>query len=416
MILEQLFFELLQVAIGTRLSLSVKPTSREWALLFEMAKKQALVAIAFAGVNRMRESSDSADDFGLSIGIDEMTYLKWLGMTAKVAQRNKELSVSCASLCKELAHDGLYACILKGQSNLVNYPEDLRDCRTPGDIDVWCGLMDPEGIDIAVGDSKGAHYEKYQGERGVIEWVLADWRIKGNNKPEVQYHHVDWEYKGVDCEVHFKPSWLNNPFHNARLQKWCKENEQRNKCEFDSFNIPTVGFNAVYQIVHIYRHLFNEGIGLRQLLDYYFVLKTLSSDAIHAQKDGQTMGMWDEDLAVGIKSKNELMHILSSFGMKPFASAVMWVLQEVFAMPKEYLLCKPDEERGKFLLNEIMLAGNFGKYDERNVIGAKEGYFKRFVRRQKRFLRFLGQYPSEVIWGPYFSVKQRAWRMIHGWR
>lgn len=418
MILEQLFFELLQVAIGTRLSLSVKPTSREWALLFEMAKKQALVAIAFAGVNRMRESSDSADDFGLSIGIDEMTYLKWLGMTAKVAQKNKELSIACASLCKDLAHDGLYACILKGQSNLVNYPEELRECRTPGDIDVWCGLMDPCGIDIAVADSdgKGAHYEKYQGERGVIEWVLADWRLKGNKKPEVQYHHVDWEYKGIECEVHFKPSWLNNPFHNARLQKWCKENEQWNKCEFDSFNIPSVGFNAVYQLVHIYRHLFNEGIGLRQLLDYYFVLKTLSSDAIHAQKDGQTMGMWDEDLAVGIKSKNEIMHTLSSFGMKPFASAVMWVLQEVFAMPKEYLLCNPDEKRGKFLLNEIMLAGNFGKYDERNVIGAKEGCFKRFVRRQKRFLRFLGQYPSEVIWGPYFSVKQRAWRMIHGWR
>ena len=81
-----------------------------------------------------------------------------------------------------------------------------------------------------------------------------------------------------------------------------------------------------------------------------------------------------------------------------------------------WMLCAPDEKRGRFLLNEIMLAGNFGKYDARNVIGANEGYLRRFVRRQKRFLRFLTQYPSEVIWGPYFSVKQRLWRMAHGWK
>lgn len=416
--IERLFFELLQIAIGNKESLSVAPTQEQWAELFALSKKQALVAVAFAGVNRLKEASDSDDDFGLSVGIDEITFLQWLGLKVKIAQWNKQLSETCASLCKDLAHEGLYSCIIKGQSNLVNYPEELRDCRTPGDIDVWCAPMDPCGMDIAVADfdSKGAHYEKYQGERGVIEWVLADYRIKGDKMPEVQYHHIDWEYKGIECEVHFRPSWMNCPWHNRRLQRWCKENEQWNMCEFDSYNIPTVGFNAVYQLVHIYRHLFNEGIGLRQLLDYYFVLKTLNSNATHAQKNGTTMGMWDEGISVGTKSKEELMHTLSALGMKPFASAVMWVLQEVFSMPKEYLLCKPEEKRGKLLLNEIMLAGNFGEFDERNTISANEGYVSRFLRRQKRFLRFITQYPSEVIWGPYFSIKQRLWRMAHGWR
>ena len=102
--------------------------------------------------------------------------------------------------------------------------------------------------------------------------------------------------------------------------------------------------------------------------------------------------------------------------MKKFASAVMYVLQKVFAMPDEFLICPPNEKRGSFLLNEIMLAGNFGFYDERNVIDANEGYLKRFIRRQKRFSRFLMQYPSEVIWGPYYTVKQRLWRIIHGWK
>lgn len=180
----------------------------------------------------------------------------------------------------------------------------------------------------------------------------------------------------------------------------------------------TVSFNAVYQLVHIYRHLFNEGIGLRQLLDYYFVIENFIQrcQARLCKNNGQSMGQRDEGMGVSVKSNEEIMRTLSRFGMKEFASAVMYVLQEVFAMPSEYMLCAPDEKRGRFLLNEIMLAGNFGKYDVRNVIGANEGYLRRFVRRQKRFLRFLTQYPSEVLWGPYFSVKQRVWRIWNGWR
>ena len=36
--------------------------------------------------------------------------------------------------------------------------------------------------------------------------------------------------------------------------------------------IPTVEFNIIFQLTHIYSHLMNEGIGLRQLVDYYYVL------------------------------------------------------------------------------------------------------------------------------------------------
>lgn len=427
--IEKLFFELLQVAIGSRESLSVTPSADEWKELFALSKKQALVGITFAGVTRL----NVACDYGASLGIPEMVYLKWLGLMAKTQQRNKELSIACASLCKDLAHDGLYACILKGQSNLVNYPEELRDCRSPGDIDVWCGLMDPEGIDIAVADAdgKGAHYEKYTGERGVIEWVLADWRMKFTQscqtplckktlgepvEPEVNYHHIDWEYKGIECEVHFKPSWMNCPWHNRRLQKWCKENEQWNTCEYNGFNIPSASFNDIYQLIHIYRHLFNEGIGLRQLLDYYFVLRALHIEQGEFSNRTDKMLQWVNAMSKGVPSNEEVIRTLKHIGVDKFAGAVMYVLQKVFAMPSEYFLCSPDTKRGEFLLNEIMLAGNFGKYDERNVISTNEWYLRRFVRRQKRFLRFLTQYPSEVIWGPYFSVKQRLWRMWHGWR
>lgn len=168
--------------------------------------------------------------------------------------------------------------------------------------------------------------------------------------------------------------------------------------------VPTVSFNAVYQLCHIYRHLFDEGIGLRQLLDYYFVLKAL-------EESKQT-------------SKEEIMYTLSRFGMAKFAGAAMYVLQTVFAMPNEYLICEPNETEGRFLLNEIMLAGNFGKYDERikktpsiPLLRGKIGMqLWHAIEKTKHNLRLLSHYPEEVLCEPFFRVYHWMWRKLELWK
>ena len=46
--------------------------------------------------------------------------------------------------------------------------------------------------------------------------------------------------------------------------------------------------------------------------------------------------------------------------MFKFTSAVMWVLMEAFGFNKEFLPCKPNQKEGRFLLSEILKAGNLG--------------------------------------------------------
>lgn len=418
--LEVCFFELLQVAIGNRSKLASRLTDEEWASVFRICRKQTLLGVCFAGVQRLPREQ-----------VPPITVLaQWLHDAERIRRSNAQLNRQCGEVCRSLEHDGLRSVILKGQSNLVNYPEELAPLRTPGDIDLWAWPAEGR-IEVAEQWGKEVTYVPYRGERAVIEYVLMRHRLAGCAMPAVQYHHVDWMYENTEIEVHFRPSWLNCPWHNARLQRWCRSYEGQPMGEYLGFGIPTVDFNVVYQLVHIYRHLFNEGIGLRQLLDYYFVLRRFAAAAVGS---GESMGMWDENLGVRKGSKIEVMHTLSTFGMSRFAAAVMWVLLTVFDPAAEgqalsesqdlsdwqvrwpWMLCAPDAKRGRFLLNEIMQAGNFGMYDVRNVISANEGYLQRFARRQKRFLRFLSQYPSEVLWGPYFSIKQRLWRMWHGWR
>ena len=105
--------------------------------------------------------------------------------------------------------------------------------------------------------------------------------------------------------------------------------------------------------------------------------------------------------------------------MKKFTSAMMYVLQTVFAMPDEYLICKPDEKEGKFLLSEIMQAGNFGKYDER-IKRVERSYMKvqcnYAFQKWKHNLRLITHYPEEVLWEPIFRLYHYVWRKFELWR
>lgn len=428
------------MAIGNRSSLSVTPSQKEWEELFDVAKKQSLVAIAFAGVTRLNTGSD----FGASLGMDEMTYLKWLGLVAKTQQKNKEMCGLCETVCKDFLHDGFRTMVLKGQSNLAYYPEGLKEFRTAGDIDLYAwetpsysplygegsndsncskGSSGSKGISIAVSDldGKGAHYEYYTGSKAVIEYTKMRLRTAGqSDKVEVVYHHLDMpRVYPCEVEVHFRPSWMYNPWRNRRVQRWFEEQRDvtmRQICTYGhTFNVPSVSFNAVYQLMHIYRHLFIEGIGLRQLLDYYFVLRALHIEQGELADSRKSMTQWTEGMGVTVMSNEEIMRLLGQFGMKKFASAVMWVLQTVFAMPDEYLLCLPNEKEGRHLLDEIMIAGNFGKYDKRVSASSAESRLGSLKRRHAQTSRFFWSYPGEAMFELPFRAFQYFWRLMNGY-
>lgn len=242
----------------------------------------------------------------------------------------------------------------------------LSSYRTPGDIDIWL---------------QGSREE-------VLDYVR---RHVPDCKPV--YHHVDFPViEGLDIEVHFTPSWMNSPVTNRRLQRFFRGERNSNfevrSSAYSEIPSPNLAFNRVYILVHIYRHLFHEGIGLRQLLDYYFVLH---------------QGFTEEERA-------ETMRTLRSLKMERFTAAVMWVLREVYGMDGRYLLTKPDEREGRFLLGEIMLAGNFGQYDERMQHERGESALHWGLRKVKRNFRFVRSYPSEVLWSPLFKLWHWWWR------
>ena len=379
-----LFFELLQTAIGNRQALTHAPSAEEWSELYALAQKQALTGIAFHGVELLPEGQRPPKPL----------LMQWYMATERIKAMNAELDRKALGVAHKFLDDGFPGVILKGQGIAKLYrveqvensklkienchPEcdathntqhtaqekNLSSYRTPGDIDIWL------------------HGKREE----ILEYVR---KHVPDCKPV--YHHVDFPVvEGLAIEVHFTPSWMNAPMTNRRLQRFFREHAL-SSLSFKALPIPSLTFNRVYILVHIYRHLFAEGIGLRQLLDYYYVL---------------CQGFTEEE-------REETMRTLLSLRMQRFAGAVMWVLKQVFDIDDRYMLIAPDEHEGRFLLEEIMQAGNFGQYDERLQYQQGESALRWGLRKVKRNFRFVRSYPSEVLWSPLFKLWHYFWRKRH---
>ena len=215
----------------------------------------------------------------------------------------------------------------------MNYPEGLNTRRLSGDIDIWC-ISPQDGLDIAVEVRNNVvEFEKYLGIGAVMEYVRLLHRLEETQeKPAVRYHHIEApKIDGTEVEVHFRPCYAHSPLRNWRMQRWFEEHADvcmKNKIHM-GFAVPTASVKVVYQMCHLFSHYFDEGLGLRQLMDYYFALGVWYNDVMEC-KDLQSQGMWSEGLGTAVMSKEEVMEVLRSFGMGKFAAAVMWVLNEVF--------------------------------------------------------------------------------------
>ena len=398
----------------------------DWQRLFDFCKRQALVGVGFSAVERLHAQG---------IVCPASLKIKWMALALQIERRNEILNNQCKELTERFEHDGLATCILKGQGNLLNYPEHLKLRRNPGDIDVWCVAPD-EGLPIAAQADKGrAEYVTYHGRRAVREYVMTQHRLAeialkqqnfaGNvlqhrlagkeKKPVVRYHHIEAPgIDGTEVEVHFRVGYINSPLRNRRMQRWFDDQTDvcmKNKTPM-GFAVPTASVNVVYQMTHLFSHYFDEGLGLRQLMDYYFALKMWHNDCME-KKDLRSQGLLTEGLGVQVMSREEVMRVLRSFGIGRFAAAVMWVLKEVFAMPTHYYICEPNGKEGRKLLDEIMLGGNFGQYDERGREMKNGGMMKHGVWKLKRVMRLVGSYPEEALWEPVFRVYHLMWRLVH---
>ena len=374
--IDKLFFELVQVAIGTRDCLSRTPCADEWDELYGMAKKQSLVGVCFAGVQKTLSRSALRGEDPSVIGMAEVQYLKWMGMAAKIQQRNEVVNRQCVELQERLAKDGHRSYIMKGQAVGTLYGS-LAGLRQSGDIDVYL--------------------------EGGLEKVLACARTFGEVKKVNELEMSVPVFQDTEVEFHYRPFIMRNPFKNAKIQAFFKNSEDESfnnrinlSSTSNSLNLticaPITAFNLVHQLVHTYHHFITEGVGLRQLMDYYFVIMISNAEDVR-----------------------ECQKMVASLGLNRFASALMWVLVHVFGLKVEQALWAPCEKDGRMLLDEILLSGNFGHTDDR-AKDIQTSRWKAFWFVNGKTFRFWRFDHWAWFWSPVWRIYHFCWRKSKGFK
>ncbi len=342
--------QLIQIAVGRRMGLSFVPIDREWAEGYETAINQAVAGVCFVGVKKLMER-------GL---VPEDLYYDWLSLVVDIQKQNALMDQRTTEVWQMLKDAGLVAVVLKGQGIAMEYGS-LATLRQSGDIDIWV---------------KG-------GYRTVCGYVQ-----RTRPSEDVAYHRFHYDlFADTEVELHHRPTLMRNLLDDRKLARWYNSfgADSFEYLEEKGFAVPSAEFNRIFLLTHIYRHFLFEGVGLRQVMDLYFVLKNCHTESTEITEIGKT---------------------LKSFRMLRFAEALMWMLHTQFGLEEKYLICGMNEKEGRFLLDEIMQTGNFGYDDQRYQ-------YKRFFKLRHHMAHgshLLLHYPSEVIWTPIWLVYHWFWK------
>ena len=410
-----------------------------WHELYSFASKQALLGLCFEGIERL--GKEYPEELKQN-PIGRELLMTWMGKAQQIRRQNMKVNAVAGKLFSMLREDGLRCCILKGQGNALMYPNPYS--RTSGDIDVWVNASREQITEYAK-----KHFE------------IGD---------DIRYHHLEASLDGVPVELHFFPCTMNNPIHNARLQKWFKRNADL-QCSnvvslpdgIGEIAIPTTAFNVVYQLTHLYHHFFDEGIGMRQIIDYYYVacdfykvyqnsskitpsLFTLKEGSTShpdpltlrgeggnrptrcseplrskdggASKPSPNCAGWDRLSIEGDNSAGSATAVTSSastalvgvqrelkyLGLWKFAGAVMFVLKEVLGLSEDKMIVPVDEKRGRLLLAEILDGGNFGRHFSKYGGFTHQSMGKKYFLKIWRNMHFVRYYPAEALCEPLFRT------------
>ena len=359
------FFTFIKYCLGCKGNISRVVAGMNWQELYSFASKQALLGLCFEGIERLGKEYPKELKRN---PIRRELLMTWMGKAQQIHRQNMKVNVVVGKLFSMLREDGMRCCVLKGQGNALMYPNPYS--RTPGDIDVW--------IDAS--------------RERIMEYASKKFELG----EDIRLQHLETSLNGVPVELHFFPCSMNNILYHARLQKWFRRNADL-QCSHivrlpdgaGDIAIPTSSFNVVYQLTHLYHHFFDEGIGMRQIIDYYYVVNN------------------DELLVIRDTLQRELKYL----GLWKFAGAVMYVLHEALGLSEEKMIAPMDEKRGKLLLAEILDGGNFGRHFTKYAGFTHQSMGKKYFLKIWRNMHFVRCYPAEALSEPIFRTWHFFWRV-----
>lgn len=365
---EAIFFALLRSGLwGTPADTSVFTGDKvDWKAILQLAKEQAVLAVTFDGMETLPSDLQPP----------KAVVVNWFTAVVRIEQSHELLNRELANLVRLYRNKGIFSLLLKGQgvANLYVCPKH-RQC---GDIDLY---LDKD-------------YEKAKQFVKTLDVTF---------EPESD-KHLGFQWNGVEVENHRKIARFYSPSNDKKLKKflagWLCEPQSSYLLGDVEITVPAPGFNAVYLLIHASGHLMQEGIGLRQVCDWARLFAVHSKDI----------------------DRERFVREIRFLDMEAVASAFGYVLVNYLGLPPEDFPLPVDGERtikdGQFLINDILMGGNFGVHHDDVKNKPKQQNWKRktytytkILSRCRELKRFS---PAEARWYPVWRFGHLINKMVHG--
>lgn len=250
--------------------------------------------------------------------------------------------------------------ILKGSCAAIYYPQPIK--RALGDIDI---LVDPKHFESAK--------EKLE--------------TSGYLKTDIDDRHIHYKHHDATIELHKRFATLNSAKQEELLDEWLySAKPEVGRIGKYSFPMPTDDLNGLVLLTHINQHL-EEGLGLRQILDWLLYVRHSLSDA-----------RWPS-----FKEKTDAL------GLTILAKTIAKFGQTYLKINQDITWClDADDKTVERLLNYIIECGNFGRKDASNntmimIMSHGRGIKGFFKNLQDRGIK---------NWG---SVQKHTWLKPFAW-
>ena len=254
--MEKTIFQLIRLGLGTStleqedISILLSYTEDKWFKLKGAASIQGVSAIVLDGLQVIINKLGS-DCFARALSFESWRkfILQWIGEVQQQYEAgNLQQALIIDTIQRQWAQSGIQMMLMKGQALATYYPEPKHRC--PGDID--CYLFD--------------NYSK--GNEVARKWA--------DKVDESWYKHSVISYHGQSIENH-------QFFVHTREGRISKELNKHlcallDDCEFEKLAgtevlLPPPMFNALFLTYHAMAHFLEEGLRLKQLVDWALFLK-----------------------------------------------------------------------------------------------------------------------------------------------
>lgn len=354
------FIALLQAGLWEQSCQLVDYGSIDYSVVYRLASEQSVVGLIAAGLEHADDTS-SAD------------LIPFVTQVMSLEKRNLAMNSFIGGLIKGMRKNGVFAVLVKGQGIAQCYERPLW--RAAGDIDLFLdetnyykaiSFLSPLAKEVDI-ESK---YNRHQ------SMLLDRWTVElhGTLRSSVS--------RGIDLVIDDIQARV---FDNKEVRIWSNE-------QADVY-LPSPDNDVVLVFSHILQHLYNGGIGLRQICDWCRLLWTYRDSIDRALLEGRIRKM-------GVVSP-----------WKAFASLAV----DILGMPKEAMPLFDSSNRWKRksrrLLHYVLKVGNFGHNVDN---GTRMGSRFVIIRKLLTMLRNISFALKHLYTFPMLSTRALIWKFAIG--